>query len=1070
MKRFIRAVGVVAFLIATTAGAAWSQSSVDASMGEAVQTPEGQLLYFVGLNNPPTVEGGDEGSILAEQSAFLTAANNAGIHYSERGNFHKLWNGLTIAVDPKDLGKLRRMSGVKSVYPVLELALPNEPPGEEIDLNTALAMTGADVAHNSLGLTGAGVKVGIIDTGQDYDHPDFGGDGVSRQDSPNFPTSRSLVGHDFVGNTWAPGLVPVPDDRPDDCNGHGTHVSGIVGASGGITGVAPGVTYGVYKVFGCGNTTAANVMLQAMEQAFDDGMDIINMSIGAALQWPSYPTADAAKTLVNHGMVVVASAGNDAPYGLYAGGAPGVGSKVISVASFDNTHTNQGIIRVNGVAMGFNPANGGTAAIPNSGTLDMAKTGTTASLADGCTPPLPDLTGKAVLIRRGTCGFYVKAFNAQQAGAAAVILYNNVAGGIIPNIAGTPAITIPVVAITAADGATVDAMITAGVTTLEWTDEVLSTPIANGGYISSFSSWGLSPDLTTKPDIGAPGGTIRSTYPIESGSYALLSGTSMSSPHVAGAVALLLEAHPGTSSNEVRDILQNSADPHGLSPANPGFLNAVHRQGAGMLDIPGMVGANTEIVPGKLTLGETEGNPVVGSFTIHNNSDHAISYSLGHSPAIATSHNIAQASGLFAVSLFVAPSTVSFSANPVVIPAGGSASVDVTVTANAGLVDRGVFTGYIDVTPDDGTPDYSVPYAGFKGDYQSIAALTPTPFGFPWLAKRSGTTITNQPAGASYTMSGQDFPVFAFHLDHSVSQFKLEAFSSTTGKAYHTITNIKDLARNAAASSNANGFGFFYTITWDGSTAKGNQDPEMLPNGTYIVKITSLKALGDPSNPAHVETWTSPVVTIARPDIALEAFWVSQNSVLAGDLVTVSASVRNTQIAPRPSVHVEFLDNDVVIGSSDIDLAAGESRIVESPWTVGAEALHRIRVRVAPLPTEEYTANNELGFDVNLGEAIVGVGGPKAGVLALAPAKPNPSRGSVAFRFSLPKQGPVSLDVFDLAGRRLKSWRWSNLQAGDHSVAWDGRTEAGRSAPAGTVLLRLNAMGKTLTQKAVRLN
>src|SRR6185369_16215828 len=234
----------------------------------------------------------------------------------------------------------------------------------------------------------------------------------------------------------------------------------------------------------------------------------------------------------------------------------------------------------------------------------------------------------------------------------------------------------------------------------------------------------------------APGGFIRSSVPIEQGSYAIFSGTSMSSPHVAGAVALLLEAHPNTSPNAVRDILQNSADAHGLSPANPTLLAPVHLQGAGMLDIPGAVLANTWIVPGKLSLGETEGGSVTQSLTISNNSDHDISYTLGHSPAIATGP------ATFAVQLFIAPSTVSFSANPVLVPAGGSASVDVTVTPNAGLANKTLFTGYSDVTPDDGSLDYRVPFTGFKGDYQSIVTLTPTANGFPWLAKLDATQPT----------------------------------------------------------------------------------------------------------------------------------------------------------------------------------------------------------------------------------------------------------------------------------------------------------------------------------------
>jgi flagellar hook assembly protein FlgD len=354
-----------------------------------------------------------------------------------------------------------------------------------------------------------------------------------------------------------------------------------------------------------------------------------------------------------------------------------------------------------------------------------------------------------------------------------------------------------------------------------------------------------------------------------------------------------------------------------------------------------------------------------------------------------------------------------------------------------------------------------VGYTGFKGDYQTQPALLPTANNFPWLARIVGTSLVKVANGAVFSLTGTDFPTLVFHVENSVSLLRAEVFEVGTNKTWHRFDNERDLGHNSSATA-------FYTLTWDGTTVHGNQE-DVVPNGNYYIKMTVVRALGDESNPAHVETFTSPTFFLARPDISLETFEVSQSSVNVGDQVTLSATVHNTRIDPKPSIHVEFFDNDVLVGASDVDLAAGESRTVETAWTVGPDN-HHLKVRVSPLPEEEYLVNNELELQANIGQTIVGVGGPNARVLALAPAKPNPSRGSVAFRFSLPKQGPVSLEVFDVSGRRLKSWRWSNLEAGDHSVAWDGRTEAGRAAPSGTVLLRLNAMGKTLTQKAVRLN
>ncbi len=110
-------------------------------------------------------------------------------------------------------------------------------------------MTGADIAQSELGYTGAGVKVAVMDTGVDYQHPDLGG--------CFGPGCRVAFGWDFVGDTFnadpsstAYNPVPAPDNDPDDCNGHGTHVAGIIGANGTVTGVAPDVTFGAYRVFG----------------------------------------------------------------------------------------------------------------------------------------------------------------------------------------------------------------------------------------------------------------------------------------------------------------------------------------------------------------------------------------------------------------------------------------------------------------------------------------------------------------------------------------------------------------------------------------------------------------------------------------------------------------------------------------------------------------------------------------------------------------------------------------------------------------------------------------------------
>jgi hypothetical protein len=488
----------------------------------------------------------------------------------------------------------------------------------------------------------------------------------------------------------------------------------------------------------------------------------------------------------------------------------------------------------------------------------LARTGTATSANDACNgataPAAGSLTGKIALIRRGTCGFFEKVSNAQAAGAVGVVIYNNQPGVVIPNVAGAVPIRIPVVSITAADGGTIDSRLAAGAVDLTWTAQTVSLPNATGNLISSFSSYGLSPDLTLKPDLGAPGGSIRSTFPLEAGGYANLSGTSMASPHVAGAVALLLEARPHTPSQAVRSILQNSASPRPWSGApTAGYLDNVHRQGAGMLQIADAVRATTRVEPGKLSLGEFEAGaaPALRTLTVTNNGPAAVTYTLSNAPALATGGST------FTPSFYAGFATVTFSSSTLTVPAGGTATVDASFVPDANLPDRSQYGGWIVIAPQDGGQAVRVPYAGFKGDYQSIQVLVPTATGFPLLAKLAGSSYAPQSGGASYTLQGADIPFVLVHLEHQSRRVKMEVFDANTGKAWHDAFAQNYVGRNSSATG-------FFALSWDGSTAAGGKTYQV-PNGQYVIKLTVLKALGDETNPAHVETWTSPVITIARP-------------------------------------------------------------------------------------------------------------------------------------------------------------------------------------------------------------
>jgi len=858
--------------------------------GIPVGAPEAvPSTWFIQLGSAPASDGTDRAVLRSERQGFRDRARAEGVNYRERRSFETLWNGISVQASPAEINKIvRSIPGVTAVWPVVKIDAP--PKGETVspDLYTAIQMTGADVAQTKLGYTGKGVKVAVMDTGIDVDHKDLGGDGVARHESGLFPTARVAYGYDFVGddfNADDPATsTPVPDSNPDDCEGHGTHVAGIIGANGKVKGVAPDVTFGAYRVFGCAGSTTSEVMLAAMERAYDDGMQVLNMSIGSPYQWPQYPTAEAASRLVRKGMVVVASIGNSGANGLYSAGAPGLGKDVIGVASYDNKNVFLPYFTVNAQKVGYQTMTFSPEP-PTSGSAEIVNIGR----ACNTDALLANPAGKTALAVRGTCSFAEKALNAIKAGASAVVIYNNVPGVVAGTLGAPLGSAVPVVGISQADGIYIIGQ-TAPVN-MTWTDQQDSFPSPTGGLISSFSSYGLSPDLTLKPDIGAPGGNIYSTFPLESGGYASLSGTSMSSPHVAGTAALLLQARRGTRASDVRTILQNSSEP---APwfGNPGlgFLDNVHRQGAGMVQIDKAILATTRVEPGKISAGESEAGPYRQTLTITNNGRSPVTYDLSYVNALSTA-------GVITPAFFGSDATVAFSASSVTVPPGRRASVLATINPATGPA-NGQYGGYIVFTPQGGGQVYRVPFAGFVGDYQGIQALTPTPNGFPWLAISYLGEFYGPVTGPDdwvYSMVGEDVPWFLVHFEHQVREFEATIFDAKTGKPVHRIFNQafdEDyLPRNSTSTS-------FYAFAWDGTRIQSaghhgecgsrNRRPDgngggdgkdgknhencdnedmtkPVRDGQYIIQLKALKALGDPRNPAHWETWTSPVIAIDRP-------------------------------------------------------------------------------------------------------------------------------------------------------------------------------------------------------------
>ncbi|RNL79974.1 S8 family peptidase [Nocardioides marmorisolisilvae] len=503
-------------------------------------------------------------------------------------SYQNAYNGFKVTIASKKAASLADIPGVVGVRKLTPKSFDNI---------HGVPLIGAPAAWDGVnGFNGTGIKIGIIDTGIDYTHADFGGPGtvsayqaaLATDDqapnpalfgpaAPRVKGGTDLVGDSYNADPTDPALyqpVPHPDSNPLDCTDHGTHVAGTAAGSGVLAngstyngtynattvannswkvgpGVAPKADLYAIRVFGCAGST--DVVVDAIEWAVDHGMNVINMSLGSPFGGPDDPDAVAVDNATAAGTIVVTSSGNEGP-NPYMTGSPGSATSTISVAAEDATPSYAGVdlalpgghvqaILANDVA-----ANGLSAPIK---VLYNPGPHTAANISLGCDPAeytAANVTGTIVVVKRGTCARVARAIFGQQAGAAAVVMVNNVdalppaEGQITSNPdTGVPYdVTIPFLGVKSSDAGALVAADGAIATT---TDNQIANPTFLG--TASFSSAGpRSGDSALKPDVTAAGVSVVSAGMGTGNGPATISGTSMASPHVAGAAALVRQAHP----------------------------------------------------------------------------------------------------------------------------------------------------------------------------------------------------------------------------------------------------------------------------------------------------------------------------------------------------------------------------------------------------------------------------------------------------------------------------------------------------------------------------------------------
>jgi subtilisin family serine protease len=516
--------------------------------------------------------------------------------------FRVVLDGITVSIPVHRLPRLLRLGFVTRVYPSIAYT-------EQLDRSPSVI--GADEIERITHADGAGIKIGVVDDGVDQSNPFFDPSGYSYpagfpKGGRKWTTPKVIVAKVFPGpHSGRRGRLGVDPDA----SFHGTHVAGIAAGDSqttapagrdhprttGLSGVAPRAWIGNYRVFTVptpiGHVANTPEIVAAFEAAVADGMDVINFSGGSAEIDPSSDAlVEAVRNVAAAGVVPVIAAGNDRDqFGLGTTGTPATAPDAIAVAAVSSSHVFSPALTVTASGAGellrripFLGA-GGTFAPPSWGATNQRLVdvgsivgrdgrrverhlcGGSADLAAPAGQlPAHSLDGAIALAARGLCPFTTKTAQARAAGAIGLVLSDDREGEAneIPLRLSLPAGTVSNL-----DGERLRAFMaeSGGRTTVRVGRSVLENVTGRStGVVTSFSSAGPTAFAhALKPDVAAPGGQIlSSTLPSTDPSrFAVFDGTSMATPHVAGAAALLLQLHPAWTLGEIKSALVSTAGP-----------------------------------------------------------------------------------------------------------------------------------------------------------------------------------------------------------------------------------------------------------------------------------------------------------------------------------------------------------------------------------------------------------------------------------------------------------------------------------------------------------------------------
>ncbi|GEN89555.1 S8 family serine peptidase [Oceanobacillus sojae] len=478
-----------------------------------------------------------------------------------------VFKGLAVEGKAEQLAGLGSIEQIKAfhqnqTYQALPFQADNADVIEKMDPSKSKAYD-----LNETSYTGKGVKVGIIDTGIDYNHPDL---------EKNYQGGYDLV--DFDDEP----METTPEEGP--ATSHGTHVAGIIAGDGDMKGVAPDAEIYAYRALGPGGTGSTVQVLAAMEKAIEDEVDIINLSLGNDVNVPDYPTSIAVNRASELGIIVVIANGNSGP-DAWTVGSPATADRSVSVGASTTPQKNPVLIDTfEKKEISLVEAVGAPAWELNRSyqleDMDNMEQG-------------QSMHGKIALTRRKEIPFFELALQAESMGAEALIIYNSEPGPLQASVQNNrQPVNIPVGSIQKEEGEWLQSQINQSTYFIDAAqkDNLLT--------IAPFSSRGpVAVQWAIKPDISAPGAAVWSTVP---GGYQAMDGTSMAAPHVAGAFAVLKEAHPNWTDKQLIGALKTTAQP---------FEEKEHRlnattQGMGLLQLEAAIDTSAIIYDPQLEFGK----------------------------------------------------------------------------------------------------------------------------------------------------------------------------------------------------------------------------------------------------------------------------------------------------------------------------------------------------------------------------------------------------------------------------------------------------------------------------------